>query len=121
MFDTQLSKIWTEALELIRKNISKPTFDTWFKNTELVAYVGDTIIIMTPNDYAKNYLIHNNFTELIQKQLEYILNCPIKIQFVTAQDKDRSIQTPVSYTHLDVGRAQAAVQYRRPACAGQFG
>lgn len=108
MFDTQLSKIWTEALELIRKNISKPTFDTWFKNTELVAYVGDTIIIMTPNDYAKNYLIHNNFTELIQKQLEYILNCPIKIQFVTAQDKDRSIQT--LYTQMGYDTADLEIE-----------
>ncbi len=91
MFDAQLSKIWTEALGLIKKNISKPTFDTWFKNTGLVAYVGDTIIIMTPNDFAKNYL-ESHFTGLIQQQLEHILNCPIKIQFVTAQEKDHSLQ-----------------------------
>lgn len=93
MFDTQLSDIWTEVLELLKKNITKPILDTWFKNTELVAYVGDTIIIMTPNTFAKNYIENNNLTGLIQQHLEHILNCPIKIQFITnAQDKEKSIE-----------------------------
>lgn len=97
MFDTQLANIWSEARELIKQDISKPSFDTWFKSTELVAYVGDTIIIKTPNDFAKKSL-ESTYAGLIQQRLEQILNCSLKIQFVTASEKDRSIHT--LYTEL---------------------
>lgn len=69
MFDTQLANIWSEARELIKQDISKPSFDTWFKSTELVAYVGDTIIIKTPNDFAKRSL-ESTYAGLIQQRLE---------------------------------------------------
>ena len=38
MFELQLAKIWEQALEITRHDVSKPTFDTWFKDTELMAY-----------------------------------------------------------------------------------
>ena len=71
--------------------MNKPTFDTWFKSTELVSYCGENVIIKVQNDFAKNNL-ENNYFNIIKNHLESMLNHPVKIQFVTPQEKDQAIE-----------------------------
>ena len=82
--------IWNDALKLLENDVNKPTFDLWFKSTELAAYYGENIIIKVQNDYAKNFLT-NNFVHVIKNHLESMLNHTVKLQFVTPQEKDQAI------------------------------
>ncbi len=84
------NEIWNETLKLLENDVTKPTFDTWFKSTELAAYYGENIIIKVQNDFAKNYL-KNNYTHIIKNHLESMLNQTVKLQFVTAQEKEQAI------------------------------
>ncbi len=84
------NEIWNETLKLLENDVTKPTFDTWFKSTELVAYYGENIIIKVQNDFAKNYL-KNNYTHIIKNHLESMLNQIVKLQFVTAQEKEQAV------------------------------
>ena len=83
--------IWNNALKLLENDLNKPTFDTWFKSTELVSYCGENVIIKVQNDFAKNNL-ENNYFNIIKNHLESMLNHPVKIQFVTPQEKDQAIE-----------------------------
>ena len=83
--------IWNNALKLLENDMNKPTFDTWFKSTELVSYCGENVIIKVQNDFAKNNL-ENNYFNIIKNNLESMLNHPVKIQFVTPQEKDQAIE-----------------------------
>ena len=83
--------IWNNALKLLGNDMNKPTFDTWFKSTELVSYCGENVIIKVQNDFAKNNL-ENNYFNIIKNHLESMLNHPVKIQFVTPQEKDQAIE-----------------------------
>ena len=83
--------IWNNALQLLENDVNKPTYDTWFKSTEMAAYIGENIIIKVQNDFAKNYL-KNNYANIIKNHLESMLNHTVKLQFVTPQEKDRAIQ-----------------------------
>ena len=85
MFELQLAKIWEQALEITRHDVSKPTFDTWFKDTELIAYYGDTLVIKTPNEYCKNTL-ENSYYSVLQKNLEELLEHSIRMKFITPKD-----------------------------------
>ncbi len=78
--------IWNNALKLLENDVTKPTFDTWFKSTELAAYYGENVIIKVQNGFAKNNL-ENNYFHIIKSHLESMLNHPVKIQFVTPQEK----------------------------------
>ena len=84
------NEIWNETLRLLENDVNKPTFDTWFKSTELAAYYGENIIIKVQNDFAKNYL-KNNYTHIIKNHLESMLNHSVKLQFVTPQEKENAI------------------------------
>ena len=84
------SIIWNDALKMLEQDVTKPTFDTWFRSTELAAYYGENIIIKVQNDFAKNYLTSNYF-KLIQNHLESMLNHSVKLQLVTPQEKEQAI------------------------------
>ncbi|NLT95517.1 MAG: chromosomal replication initiator protein DnaA [Clostridia bacterium] len=90
MSKSQLSDIWKETLKLLEKDISKPTFETWFQSTELIAYYDDYLIISTPNVYSKDWL-QNRYIDLIKEKLQTLLNHPVDLKFVTAQQKDKAL------------------------------
>lgn len=83
--------IWNDALKKLENDMNKPTFDTWFKATELAAYYGENIIIKVQNDFAKN-MLQNRYFDVIKNHLESMLNHPVKIQFVTPQEKEKAIE-----------------------------
>ncbi len=85
MFELQLAKIWEQALEITKHDVSKPTFETWFKDTELIAYYGDTLVIKTPNEYCKNTL-ENSYYSVLQRNLEALLEHSIKMRFITPKE-----------------------------------
>jgi chromosomal replication initiator protein len=91
MSKSQLSDIWKETLKLLEKDISKPTFETWFQSTELIAYYDDYLIISTPNVYSKDWL-QNRYIDLIKEKLQTLLNHPVDIKFVTAQQKENALE-----------------------------
>jgi len=83
--------IWNNVLALLEQDVNKPTFDTWFRSTELAAYANENIIIQVQNDFAKN-MLENNFTNIIRNHLETLLNQSVKIRFVTAQEKAQAVK-----------------------------
>ena len=83
--------IWNDALKLLEEDVTKPTFDTWFKATELVAYFGDNIIIQVQNDFAKS-MLQNRFLNIIKSRLEAMLNHNVKIQFVIPDEREHVIE-----------------------------
>ncbi|MFZ7102987.1 MAG: chromosomal replication initiator protein DnaA [Peptococcaceae bacterium] len=90
MIKSQLSDIWKETLQLLEKDLSKPSFETWFKATELIAYYDDYLIISTPNDFAKDWL-QNRYIDLIKSKLQSLLNHPVNLKFVVEQQKDTEL------------------------------
>ncbi|MFZ5945039.1 MAG: chromosomal replication initiator protein DnaA [Bacillota bacterium] len=91
MIKSQLSSIWNETLQLLEKDLSKPSFETWFKGTELIAYYDDYLIISTPNVFAKDWL-QNHYIDLIKSKLQTLLNHTVNLKFVTSQNKDSELQ-----------------------------
>lgn len=85
MLKSQLSDIWKETLKLLENSLTKPSLETWFQSTELIAYYDDYLIINTPNIYVKNWL-EDRYIDLLKANLETLLNHPINLKFVVAQN-----------------------------------
>jgi len=90
MINTQLSDIWKETLQLLEKDLSKPSFETWFKSTELIAYYEDYLIISTPNEFPKEWL-ENNYIDLIKSHLQSLLKNQVKLKFVISGQKEETL------------------------------
>lgn len=82
-----LKDIWTQALSIIQKELSGPSFEIWIKDTEAVAFKQNTFIIGVPNEFAKDWL-ESRYYDLIADTLKGILDDSIKIKLVITSDID---------------------------------
>lgn len=64
----QENVLWQAVLGEIELSISRGNFVTWFKNTQLLNYGSDEVIVGVPNVFVKNQL-ERKFNDLIVKVL----------------------------------------------------
>lgn len=76
-----IDELWVATLEKIEEKISKPSFDTWLKNTKAVKLEENTIIISAPNDFARDWL-ENQYTKLISNVLAELTGAHLATKFI---------------------------------------
>lgn len=52
---TQVSQLWNSVLNLLKDQMSRPSFDTWLKSTT-ARIEGDQWIIIAPNEFSRDWL-----------------------------------------------------------------
>ncbi|WP_124726253.1 chromosomal replication initiator protein DnaA [Staphylospora marina] len=76
-----MKEIWARTLELIQDRISKPSFETWLKNTEAVELSGDRLIVAAPNDFTREWL-ESRYQELVQGIVREVTGSDLTVTFV---------------------------------------
>ncbi|MHB8173656.1 MAG: chromosomal replication initiator protein DnaA [Nitrospirota bacterium] len=64
--------IWSEAQELISKEVSRQNFDTWIRPVRLKSIDGTGVILNVPNKFFKEWLLEHYF-ELLTRVLKEVL------------------------------------------------
>ena len=73
-------RAWEAALGELQLQMTKATFDTWLKNTSVIAYEDNTFVIGVPNAYAKDLLRHR-LLSTIKDTLIRIVGETVEIKF----------------------------------------
>lgn len=79
--------IWQAALGELRLQMTKATFDTWVRNTQLVSCQDDVFVIGAQNEFARDWL-ENRLLTTVERTLVGIVGCPVEVRFVVAQAKE---------------------------------
>ncbi len=74
-------QIWQAALGELQLQMTKPTFDTWVKNTYAVSYEDGTFIIGVHNAFTKDWL-ENRLLNTIKRTLVGIVGRSVEVKFV---------------------------------------
>lgn len=74
-------QIWQAALGELQLQMTRPTFDTWLKNTRAISYEDGTLIIGVHNAYAKDWL-ENRLMAIIKRTLAGIANRTVEVKFI---------------------------------------
>lgn len=77
-----IEELWAATLSNIEQKISKPSFDTWLKNTKARVISDDWIIIDVPNEFARDWL-EGHYTNLIANILYELTGAELHVKFVT--------------------------------------
>jgi len=78
---------WQLILSELEKDLSKPSFDTWFKSTNLLAIDDNQLVIVVPNEFAKDWL-QKKYYSLIQNKAANILNkTDLSLHFLTTEEE----------------------------------
>jgi chromosomal replication initiator protein len=119
----QESSLWQAVLGEIELSISRGNFVTWFKNTQLIRYKDDVVVVGVPNIFVKNQL-ERKFNDLIVKVLakngirpqrvEYKIHTGISPQ--TRRDNNLVLKNPAGRLPA-VGQEIAVATRLRPKIA----
>ncbi|MBO8170006.1 MAG: chromosomal replication initiator protein DnaA [Thermoanaerobacteraceae bacterium] len=90
-----ITELWQQALEILETELSKPSFETWLKNTELISFQNNKAIISVPNEFAKDWL-ETRYYHLIKSTFELILKEEISLSFVLPNESYSLYNSPNS-------------------------
>jgi chromosomal replication initiator protein len=86
-------KIWEGVLAQIELEISKPNYNTWFKNTFAINQDGSTFIVGVPNEFNKEWL-YTKFNKTIVETLRKFDNNIQSVEYVVQKSKKQVEQVP---------------------------
>lgn len=72
---------WKATLGELELQMTKATFNTWLKDTRLLAFDGEEYVVGVKNDYAKDWL-ENRLQASILRTLVAIVDEPVSVRFV---------------------------------------
>jgi hypothetical protein len=87
----QPERAWQAALDQLRHDMPKASFDTWVRDTSFVSFEDGVFTISTPNAYGREWLA-GRLTSTLTRLMTGILNQNVDIQFIVAEgdSDDRS-------------------------------
>ena len=86
--------LWQETLEKLKKELSKPSFETWLSSTQLLQIDGDTLVISVPNEFAKDWL-ESRYAPLIRSSVQSVLGHSVSLQFIIPNQEGSSGEDPI--------------------------
>ena len=83
--------MWQQVLSLIKKKISKPSFDTWLKSTSAAVFTDSVLVVCAPNKLAKDWL-ENRYVQLISA-CEELTGHDVEIKFIIKDEEETENET----------------------------
>jgi chromosomal replication initiator protein len=81
--------LWSQVLERLQLELSRPTFETWIKTASAERLENDCLVILTPNPFARNWL-QKYYIKMIANVVQDILGYPVEISITVAQGDEVS-------------------------------
>ena len=72
--------IWAEVQQLLQKNLSKPSFETWIRPAKFNCFENGLLTLITPNNFSSDWL-RKNYCDTIEKAAEEICGHSVKVIF----------------------------------------
>ncbi|MBD3883136.1 chromosomal replication initiator protein DnaA [Phormidium tenue FACHB-886] len=76
--ETSLDSFWEQVLERLQLQLSRPTFETWIKPAMAERLEKNSLVICTPNPFARNWL-QKYYVKAIADVVQEILGYPVEI------------------------------------------
>lgn len=86
-------QLWSQVLERLQIQLSRPTFETWIKTASLEKLENNCLVIRTPNPFARNWL-QKYYIKTIADVVQDILGQPVEIQLTVASGDDTTRVNP---------------------------
>ncbi|BAY33406.1 chromosomal replication initiator protein DnaA [Nostoc carneum NIES-2107] len=84
-----LDNLWSQVLERLQLELSRPTFETWIKTASAERLENNCLVVCTPNPFARNWL-QKYYINTIAHVVQDILGYPVEIYITVAQGNEMS-------------------------------
>lgn len=87
--EVSLESLWSQVLERLQLQLSRPTFETWIKTASAEQLENNCLVIRTPNPFARNWL-QKYYMKTIADVVQDIIGYPVEIQITVAKGEGAS-------------------------------
>ena len=105
-------RLWEDTLEIVRGELNTPTFKTWFEQTEPLGIDGDTLLVGTRHEYARDWL-DKRYSGLLASTVTSVSGVPMRVRFLVADEattpRDNGVQDPTPSTPAAPGTGPVVV------------
>ncbi|MFA7216536.1 MAG: chromosomal replication initiator protein DnaA [Candidatus Paceibacterota bacterium] len=84
-------KLWDSVLVEMELNLSKPNFNTWFKDTHIVKQEDGAVYVGVPNTFVQDWLF-NKFHNVILKAIRDLSSNIQSLHYVISKDESKMKQ-----------------------------
>jgi chromosomal replication initiator protein len=84
-----IESLWSQVLERLQLELSRPTFETWIKTASAERLENNCLVIRTPNPFARNWL-QKYYIKTLGNVVQDILGYPVEIYITVAKGDDGS-------------------------------
>jgi chromosomal replication initiator protein len=84
-------QVWGDVLAIVRGELNKPTFKTWFEHTAPLSVDEDYLVVAVQNEFARDWL-DSRYSGLLSAALSQVSNDSLSLRFSIAPD---AISSPV--------------------------
>jgi chromosomal replication initiator protein len=97
--ETSPEQLWSQVLERLQLQLSRPTFETWIKTANAEQLENNCLVLRTPNPFARNWL-QKYYIKTIADVVHDILGQPVEIHLTVTTGDDNSpiVDSDVSWT-----------------------
>lgn len=84
---------WDKCLDIIKDNVDKQVYKTWFKPLKPLSYNNDQLVLSVPSQFFYEW-IEENFYDLLQKSISKVFGDDIRIQYqVAVKENEDSLES----------------------------
>ncbi|MBD2353526.1 chromosomal replication initiator protein DnaA [Tolypothrix sp. FACHB-123] len=84
-----LENLWSQVLERLQQELSRPTFETWIKTASAERLENNCLVVCTPNPFARNWL-QKYYINTIAHVVQDIVGHPVEIYITVAKGDEVS-------------------------------
>ncbi|MFO7273937.1 MAG: chromosomal replication initiator protein DnaA [Bacillota bacterium] len=77
----ELAEVWAEALQLIERQLTRPTYEAWLRNTRPVSLDDQTLVLAVPNQFARDWVLERCAGAIIEA-VRMVLGRDIRLDVV---------------------------------------
>ncbi|MFS8639495.1 MAG: chromosomal replication initiator protein DnaA, partial [Symbiobacteriaceae bacterium] len=81
MVKGELAEVWAEALQLIERQLTRPTYEAWLRNTRPVSLDDQTLVLAVPNQFARDWVLERCAGAIIEA-VRMVLGRDIRLDVV---------------------------------------
>ncbi|HEY9706645.1 MAG TPA: chromosomal replication initiator protein DnaA [Oculatellaceae cyanobacterium] len=113
--ETSPTLLWSQVLERLQLQLSRPTFETWIKTATAEQLEDNCLVIRTPNPFARNWL-QKYYIKTIADVVQDIVGQPVEIHLIVTSGNDDSTigDTDVSWSLPVTTNTSESTFHHRP-------
>ena len=95
------NELWTKVQQLLQKNLSKPSYETWIRPAEFLDFKDGCLTLLAPNSFSSDWL-RKNYSQKIEEIATEIFGRKVKVLIKVKEEFSRNKSNNNKNTNLRV-------------------